>query len=155
MASQKALWQEYYPNGQLHIQTSYQDGRPEGFWEEYDLKGILRFKQSYISGLPDGIAQQYDETGQLMDNAAEGDTIIDPLNEVTAEADIAAAALAELTTVDGDDVMENIDGVQNGLVTIVYPNGQLKITGNVTGGQKEGLWEEYHPTGHIKQRDAL
>ena len=147
----EGLWQEYHPNGQLHIKTSYQDGRPEGFWEEYDSKGILRFKQSYISGLPDGVAQQYDETGQLMEGAVEGETIIDPLNAVTVEADT-AAALDGLATVGGDDVTTSIDWVENGLVKIVYPNGQLKINGNMIDGQKEGLWEEYHPTGHIKQR---
>ena len=146
----EGLWQEYHPNGQLHIKTTYQDGRPEGSWQEYDSKGILRFKQSYISGLPDGTAQQYDETGQLMVGTVEGETIIDPLSAVTVEADTAAALAA--TTFGDDDVTKNIGSIENGLVTIVYPSGQLKITGNVADGQKEGLWEEYHPTGHIKQR---
>lgn len=47
-------------------------------------------------------------------------------------------------------VCRRVDGVLEGDYRSYHGNGMLKECGKMRGGQREGVWLEYHDTGEIK-----
>jgi len=45
-----------------------------------------------------------------------------------------------------------VDDLQDGVFETKYPNGQLKLTGNVIAGKRSGLWVSYFENG-VKQSE--
>ncbi|MFE1557515.1 toxin-antitoxin system YwqK family antitoxin [Streptomyces sp. NPDC058734] len=45
-----------------------------------------------------------------------------------------------------------LDGMRNGLTRMWYPDGTLKLEGNVLNGVASGEFREWHPNGVLKSR---
>ncbi|MGO4463522.1 toxin-antitoxin system YwqK family antitoxin [Streptomyces sp. M-16] len=45
-----------------------------------------------------------------------------------------------------------LDGIRNGLSQMWYPDGTLKLRGNVLNGVAAGEFREWHPNGILKSR---
>lgn len=84
-------WREFYPDGALKAEGSYQEGKktgnwtyyhpngnkeqagqynkqgaPAGTWRWYFENGNLRKEESYLNGKLDGLFEEFDETGNLL-----------------------------------------------------------------------------------------
>jgi antitoxin component YwqK of YwqJK toxin-antitoxin module len=68
-------WKFYYPNGQLEqIGTYNKDGKADGSWTWYYATGDLLREESYFNGKIDGFSIEYDEYGVVI---AEGEYLED------------------------------------------------------------------------------
>jgi len=60
-------WKFYYPNGQLEqIGTYNKDGKADGSWTWYYATGDLLREESYFNGKIDGFSIEYDEYGVVI-----------------------------------------------------------------------------------------
>lgn len=60
-------YKNYYPNGQLEWEASYQNGKLDGNRKIYYANGILWQNENYKQGKKDGVLQRFGRSGQLMD----------------------------------------------------------------------------------------
>lgn len=70
---------EYWPNGQVKLERTYQDGTLEGISREYGEDGTLLAEDNYVHGKKNGISKRYYKDGRLQTEANFKDGIKDGL----------------------------------------------------------------------------
>jgi antitoxin component YwqK of YwqJK toxin-antitoxin module len=60
-------YKNYYSNGQLEWEASYENGKLDGNRKIYYANGILWQNENYKQGKKDGVLQRFGRSGQLMD----------------------------------------------------------------------------------------
>jgi antitoxin component YwqK of YwqJK toxin-antitoxin module len=64
-------WKFYYPSGKIEQRGKFsKSGKPDGTWRWYFDNGQLLREENYRAGLKDGLSTTYDETGKVIE---EGD----------------------------------------------------------------------------------
>ena len=56
---------QYYPNGNLHIQSHFKDNNLHGEELQYSEDGILRDRINHVNGLTEGVAFTYAKSGEI------------------------------------------------------------------------------------------
>ena len=55
----------FYPNGNLWSETTYKDGKPDGWRKEYYENGNLQFETTFKDGKQEGLSKGYYPNGNL------------------------------------------------------------------------------------------
>jgi antitoxin component YwqK of YwqJK toxin-antitoxin module len=72
---QTGTWKYYHANGKTEQTGKYsKQGKPDGTWRWYFDNGQLLKEENYRNGLKDGLSTEYDETGKVV---AEGEFVND------------------------------------------------------------------------------
>ncbi len=105
-------WKFYHQNGSVEQDGNYNSqGNPEGAWKWFFDNGNVERDESYRNGLNDGIYTEYDETGKV---AVQG---------------------------------EYIDGLEEGFWKYQY--GDTREEGTYKGGKRNGEWKTYYDNGEL------
>lgn len=127
-------WYWYYPNGQERKVEEYVNGLADGPSVEYNDSGVVLVKGQYVEGLKEG--EWIYEVG---DHKEVGKYFEDERTGIWKHYDLETKQLRY----EG----EWLNGMQEGLHSWYYPNGQVKKRGTFNGGKKEGLWEFFSING--------
>lgn len=128
------LWKNYHPNGQLKSEGNYNDsGNFVGVWKHYDFNGKLEaIEDSYVDGKLEGTRVDYFPNGSK-------NSVYTYKNDIAVELtnfDLGGKEKYHATTVNG--MLLNKD---------FYPNGNLRLVGNLKEGKRNGSWRFYNPSG--------
>jgi antitoxin component YwqK of YwqJK toxin-antitoxin module len=108
----------YYPNGKTKSITPYHQNKIDGIEKYYNQNGILLLEISYKSGQKEGISKQYYPSGKLQYET--------PFKK------------------------GKIDGIKKGY----YENGTIGVELSYKNGQKEGVRRSYYPSGQLKEENT-
>jgi len=61
----EGIWEEFYPNGNIHWRTPYKGGKMDGIEEGFYENGNIRWRTPFKEGKEDGIAEWFDEQGNI------------------------------------------------------------------------------------------
>jgi len=133
-------WTTWYDNGVKATEGSYDAGLPVGSWSTWDRDGLPASAGAYVAGYADGtwsfwrwqIGERVKATGQVVRGVLEGPwhAAHDPGGEPA-----------------GD--VSYVHGVREGPSTTVWKNGQLASEGSYLGGELNGRWKFYYPSGQL------
>jgi antitoxin component YwqK of YwqJK toxin-antitoxin module len=156
------IYECYYKNGQLNIESNWKDGKEDGLYKSYHENGQLKqegnFKDGKMSGLfkfylengqleaesnfkndkKNGLTKFYNENGQLKQ---EGNWIDDKQNGLSKNYYKSGKMLEESNWKDGK---------RNGMFLSYYENGQLEWEGNFKYDKEVGLWKKYKEDGQLE-----
>ncbi|MCB0807453.1 MAG: toxin-antitoxin system YwqK family antitoxin [Bacteroidales bacterium] len=130
-------WKFYHPNGQLEQIGSYnKNGKEDGQWTWYYATGDLLREESYFNGMIDGHSVEYDKNGEVI---SEGDYIED---------------LRQGTWVfnygDHKSEGEYFSGMRNGKWRTWYNNGNLSFEGEFIEDNPNGRHTWFWDNGNVK-----
>ncbi|NND94642.1 MAG: hypothetical protein HKN45_07215 [Flavobacteriales bacterium] len=130
-------WKYYSDSGELIQEGGYRKGKPHGDWVWYYEDGSTRRRESYRRGREDGSSIEYDNTGKV---SAEGE-YIDGLKE------------GNWSYRQGDHVIkgEYSSGERTGKWTGVYDNGKYQFKGEFINGYAKGKHRYYFADGTLMQ----
>lgn len=151
-------WKYYFRNGSIEQRGSYITGLPEGTWKWYYPDGMLRLEEEYVFGVAEGMSTEYSDTGSVI---AQGE-YLSGMKEgqweyVLNDHRERGSYFEGLRNGEWKHFYRSSDqlrfsgtyenGIETGVHTYYYPNGQIKRTGNYLFGKKDGLWEYYTQQG--------
>jgi antitoxin component YwqK of YwqJK toxin-antitoxin module len=126
---------EYYPNGKVKIEASYQIDNADSLYKEYFENGNIKSVTYWKDGLQTGEAKFFYENGKLKSKSfwKEGKS----------------HGKYENYYEDGtlEELGFNKNGLDDGAYSIYYPNGQLLQTGTYKDGMRHGLQMNYNEDG--------
>lgn len=166
----------YFENGKLSSEGTLKDGKPEGYWKTYYLngnlksegnrfnflldsiwkfysdKGIINLELTYKQGKKNGSKKIYNDKGNIVrEELYRNDTIDGTTKEFYTSGKV-------LKTIPYKDGLESGIGYEYDstgvIITIIeYKGGFVKNTERINrrdaGGQRQGLWKEFYPSGKI------
>ncbi len=153
-------WKYFFLNGDIEQIGDYRNGLAEGTWRWYYENKELHLEEEYIDGYEDGESREYDEQGKLIasGNYIEGfkegewEYNIGNIIEKGKYYEGEKQGVWQLTYVDTKKLAfegEFLNGIENGMHTEYYGNGQVKRRGRYTLGQRNGIWEFFNEDGVI------
>ena len=155
-------YQRWFENGQLEIQSNYNDGKRNGVYLKWHENGQLNLQIKYKDGLSNGLAQSWNENGQKTSSANFKDNILDGPAQTWYEN---GKLKSETTYKDGSENSVFTSWFSNGnkdeeglyvmgkkecLHTAWYLNGNISVTENFKNGLLNGTKKEYDQDGTIK-----
>ena len=131
-------WKNYYPDGRIKAEGSYNDNRRTGLWKFYNNSSKVEQTGSYNNGRPDGLWQWYYNDGSVLREEEYFQGFRDGLYSEYAK--------------DGSVIVtgQYSDGERNGLWK--FTSGDYTEEGNYIIGLKDGQWKSYYPDGTHKYR---
>ena len=142
----------YHPNGAIQKIIPYESGLIEGDLVVYDENGTLLEKVSYVSGQKQGEALCYwSKEHPLYIERYEADLLLeasyfDPAGTRVSHIDQGKGAQALFKDGCLYSLVEYLNGVPEGLVTIFNSNGTTRSTYAIKEGKKQGEEWEYYPS---------
>ena len=130
-------YQRWFENGQLEIQSNYNDGKRIGVYLKWHENGQLNVQMKYKDGLSNGLAQSWNENGQIKGSANFKDDILDGPAQTWYE----NGKLKSETTYK--------DNSENSVFTSWFSNGNKDEEGLYVMGKKEGLHTAWYLNGNI------
>ena len=128
---------KYYDSGQLALEGTVVDGKPDGLWRAYYPSGNTKYAIHYDDGKVDGEANFYYDT-------AIGNTKA----TTNYDNDFIAGSYTEYYKNGNKKVsLEYDNGVLHGDAKYYYISGQLKLEGEYKKGQKKGKWIYFDANG--------
>ncbi len=130
-------WKFYHPNGQLEQIGSYnKNGKEDGQWTWYYATGDLLREETYFNGMIDGHSVEYDRDGSVI---SEGDYIEDKRD-------------GKWVFNYGDHRSEGtyLDGMRHGMWKNYYSDGTLSFEGEFIEDNPNGKHTWYWPNGNVK-----
>jgi len=129
---------EYYSDGDVKSEKIFSNGKLNGTLKTYFTNGKLESKKGYKGGVEHGAEQRWHwETGKLIVDA----------NYVNGRPD--GKQTRHITSNNGNYVETSnfVRGVQSGVYTQTWDNGQVRVQGNFKDGKREGEWIDYRRNG--------
>ena len=155
-------WKDFYPNGKVHIERNYLDGKLNDYFKEYDetgnLKLTLRYKQDIlindtsIAAEIIDIRNKFDTNGILIESGAYLKNI--PVGIHRKYSKDGTVINAFVYSNSGNVVSEGIideKGTKKGSWKDFYENGKLKDEGKYLNSKRTGNWTFYNKNGKIEQ----
>jgi antitoxin component YwqK of YwqJK toxin-antitoxin module len=130
-------WKDFYPDGKVQAEGSYNDNRRSGLWKFYASTGNVIQTGSYNNGRPDGLCTEYSINGDIISQGQYSD------GEKNGDWKFQA----------GDNTEEGkyIIGLKDGQWKSYYSNGNLKFKGIYNQGNPDGQHLFYYENGKLKE----
>ena len=154
-------WKDFYENGLLHWECTYQDDLKDGYYKEYDSLGNLLVLRKYVSGIWQEEAPEIARMEVHTEYYASGmpkfrvgyrngkpEGICRQYDSLTGKA-VRGIFFREGVVVGSGPVDENGDLRDDWKE--YYPDGKLRCTGHYYKGRKYGKWRYYYPDGKLEQ----
>lgn len=129
-------WSIYYDDGKLQAIGDYKDGVKEGFWQYFHKNGLVQSEGEYLNDKQNGEWVFYNEEGQ-----------------VTSKGKLSDGQRDGFWVIFGDDGIIKGEGdfiKGDGFYRELYPNGTIKIEGNIVKELKHGKWSFYYLSGELE-----
>ena len=161
------LYKEFDTEGNLIREMQYQNGKQDGYTRIYyfvpdypqkDCYGILIGDYNFKEGRKHGIQKDYDcDQGTLISRKesefVDGQTVV----EKTFHRDGTKASVKRYNGInqewdkDGNILAEYslVNGIEDGMKTIYYSNGQVRMKGMMDEGNYSGEWVAYYAEGDL------
>ena len=131
-------WNFYHKNRTLEQEGSYTDkGKKEGIWKWYYDTGRLLREENFYNGLADGLMTEYDEKGEII---TQGE-FIEGLED----------GMWFYEMGDHREEGEYIDGLRNGVWKYFFDDGKLSFEGKFIDDNPNGKHIYYWDNGNIKE----
>lgn len=154
-------WKDFYENGVLWWECTYQDDLRDGYYKEYDSSGNLLLLQKYVLGMLQEDAPELAQMEVRTEYYANGM----PKFRVGYRNGRPEGICHQYDSLTGKAVrgifFKNGEVVGSGSVDAngnlrdnweeYYPNGKLRCRGQYYKGQKYGKWRYYYPDGSLEQ----
>ncbi len=157
-----SVWNEWYENGQLNATGKYIDGKKDSVWNRWYENGKIQSVEKYVNNKPIGTWNYFYLNGIknleciFIDGKLDKNTVCDTLGNIL--------AIIQYNEETGNGVFENYypngtlisrvilkDFLCHGYVENYYKNGNKKLCGYAEKGYKVGIWNEYYPSGDLKE----
>jgi antitoxin component YwqK of YwqJK toxin-antitoxin module len=142
----KKIKKEYYPNGNLKLETETLNGKPHGtiklFYENKNLKDLTFYKTKITKNgdsipVKDGLHKSYNEAGQIILEGKYKNNKQDGLwNGYNDEGKLISQKSFN-------------KGIPSGVFITYYDSGNIKSKGEYKKGVKRNNWVDYYPNGTI------
>ena len=158
----QGMWKEFYEDGKVKEEISYQNGKKTGYSKTFLPTGSLANIEKYDGDslqkeVPElttklEVRNEYYEdgsikkTGTWLEGKEEGIH-----KEYSTEGKITHAKIYHEGNRVGEGLIDEA-GNQQGAWTEYHATGQLKAKGNYDNGTKIGDWIFYHPNGKVEQK---
>ena len=130
-------WKEFYPSGALRASGKYLNSKPVGKWTYYFEEKSIEIEGSYTrKGEKDGEWFWYYPNGNLLSKETYLDGLLDGENFSL--------------TIDGDTLECGTFVAGQEEEKWYYINDSVRIEGNYSAGNKEGVWNIYYANGKLK-----
>lgn len=158
----QGMWKEFYEDGKVKEETSFQDGKRMGYSKTYTKSGSLANIEKYEG---DSLQKEVPElttkletrneyyedgsikkTGTYLEGKAEGTH-----KEYSREGKITNAKIFKDDFLVGEGLIDEA-GNRQGPWTEYHLTGQVKGKGVYENGMRVGDWIFYHPNGKIEQK---
>ena len=149
-------WKDFYPDGKIQAEGTYQDNRRTGLWKFYSAAGKVEQTGNYNNGRPDGLWKWYYEDGSILREEEyflgqrDGSCIEYAENgEILAQGEYSDGERNEMWKFKTGDATEEgryIIGLKEGQWKTYYGNGTLKFRGNYVQGNPNGPVSYTHLT---------
>ena len=159
--TKEGSWREFWSNGQIRAEGSYESGLREGMWTFYRITGEKEQQGKYREGAFHGTWTWWYPGGQIH---REEDYTRGKLDGEFLELDTAGGVLMKGTFVGGDPEGPWVRNVHNHLEEGNYLSGQkdgvwritdasdvVRFEGSYSFGQPEGKHRSWHPNGVLKE----
>lgn len=151
-------WKYYFEDGSLEQVGSYIYDEPDGIWRWYFSDGEMRKEQTFLEGLADGSYIEYNDSnqviiqGQYVDGLKTGDWVYSIHNIIETGRYVQGErqGLWTETWVDIDQIRREgnwRNGLEEGIHTWYFKNGQIQRRGPYSNGLKDGIWESFTASG--------
>jgi len=154
-------WKDFYPDGKVRAEGSYNDNRRTGIWKFNSAAGKMEQTGSYNNGRPDGLWKWYYENGAILREEEYFQGLRDGLyTEYSPTGDIIAQGEYtdgerngdwKFRTGDNSEEGKYIIGLKDGLWKSYYANGKLKFKGSFSQGNPDGQHLYYYESGRLKE----
>ena len=134
-------WTDRYENGQIKSEESYKDGEKEGKYSTWYQNGQIKSEGSYKDGEKEGKYSTWYQNGQIKSEGSYTDD--KPDGKWTSWFENGRRKLE--TTYEDDK--------KNGKYTEWYKNGQIKSEESYKDGKKEGKFSTWYQNGQIKSEE--
>ncbi len=129
-------WKEYYEEGELRAEGSYNQGKRVGKWKFYHQNGSVEQDGNYNNqGNPEGAWKWYFENGNVERDEAYRNGLTDgPYTEYDENGKVVVQG-------------EYVDGLEEGFWKFQY--GDTREEGTFKGGKRNGEWKTYYDNGEL------
>lgn len=154
-------WKDYYDNGVLRWECTYQNDLKDGYYKAYDSLGNLLVLQKYVLGV---LQQDAPETASLevhTEYYANGapkfrvgyrngkpEGLCRQYDSLTGK--VVAGIFFKDGAVAGRGAVDESGNLRDDW-NEYYPDGSLRCTGHYYKGQKSGKWKYFYPDGRVEQ----
>jgi len=162
LGEKQGTWKDFFPNGKVKSETSFQNGKKTGYAKTFSESGSLANIDKYVG---DSIQKEAPElstklevrneyyedgsikkTGTYLYGVAEGTH-----KEYSPEGKITGAKIYHEGNLIGEGLIDEA-GNQQGPWEEYHPTGKIKAKGNYSNGIKIGEWIFLHPNGRVEQK---
>jgi antitoxin component YwqK of YwqJK toxin-antitoxin module len=169
-------WQSWYPSGKVCDSGRFVGNAPDGIWKGWYADGSLRYswhtsaaklgslkdellrqpktKFFLIAQKPVGEAVRYFQVEYLFRNKADKPKVFSRGQLLRKKADLTLIeqTVDNNTTSKGTDYVPPFDEILlHGECSLYYPGGALKERGMYINGLRDGVWEEFAPSGEMSR----
>ncbi|HRW85781.1 MAG TPA: hypothetical protein P5180_10145 [Bacteroidales bacterium] len=159
--NRNGTWKDFYPDGNVMAEGSYNDNRRTGLWKFYTASGKTEQTGFYNNGRPDGLWKWYYENGSILREEEYFQGLRDgEYTEFSSEGEIIGQGRYSDGERNGDwkfktgDIIEEgkyIIGLKDGQWRSYYLDGTLKFKGNYSQGNPDGQHLYYYENGKIRE----
>lgn len=154
---QHGEWRDFYANGQIAGIGSFANGRQQGAWKFYYEDGALSQKGFYFQDVPDSTWELFYPDGKPSSKGSFNKNELKGLWSYWYEDGSKSQEIEYSTTSDFRILNSwNEKGVQlikdgNGKYADYYLNGQASETGQITNGNRTGIWKKFTEQGSVRE----
>lgn len=157
-------WKDYYSDGELFSELTYENGVAEGFYKAYFKNGKLKTFNDTKNDKIHGLARDYFFDGTLRaetsykDGKAEGPAkVFYAINTIRYELNYSNNLLnGPVTEYYSDGLLKMKGNYKNGEMDgeflYYWPNGKLQATYKYVAGKTQGAFEAYHDNGQLHKK---
>jgi antitoxin component YwqK of YwqJK toxin-antitoxin module len=158
----QGVWKEFYPDGKLHYEKNYVDGKLNGYFKEYDTSGNLKFVIRYENGKvvneqPNEsenleIRNEYDDNGNLIFSGPFRENVpVGIHRRYSPDGKVISSKIYDnMGNVISVGIV-NENGEKNGEWKDYYSGGELKDEGKYENNNRTGSWKFYRKNGKVEQ----
>lgn len=152
-------WVYYYIDGEVEQIGNYLQGMPDGFWVWYYPNGQTWREEEFVLGQEDGPSVEYSDSGSVIakgnyiEGYKEGEWYFE-INDHREEGSFfEGQRMGEWRHyyLNNDQlrfVGKYENGLENGMHTWYFPDGEMKRRGVYSAGVKDGIWEYFDEHGN-------
>ncbi len=137
----QGVWKEFYDNGKLHFERTYNDDQLNGYYKEYDENGNLRFAIRY-------------ENGKIVNETAEKTDEVEVRNVYDENGVLISSGTFKKEIPIG--IHRNYDRSGTVIGSKIYDNKGIVISEGIINdrGERSGKWKDFYVTGEVRDEGA-
>ena len=132
-------YKEFFTNGQVFVEGTYDDGRPTGKWTYYHENGKVAKEVEYVKGKPTGEISIYNAEGKILSKRTYKDGLRNGIW-------VTYSKESDQTIVE----QAYSEGKPDGVWKIWFENGQIRREISFKAGKQDGITKEWNNEGKLR-----